>query len=1122
MAALHRPPPLPGDVVGVYQLGELLGVGGMATVYRATRVPGLVPSEEELDNTDSGEPEADVVALKVLHPGRASTEDVQRFRREFMTLCRLHHPGVVRVYRAGLHGDYPWIALECVEGPDLGTALQAWVGEGPALRFARAEAVLRGLCQALAYVHDQGLIHRDLKPSNVLLTPDGAPKLTDFGVVKAAGTFHTQLTSAGMLVGTVAFMAPEQIQSVPVDSRADLYALGALLYLMLTGRRPVEADSLAGYLNWHLRGVVTPPTEVDPRVPARLERIAMKLLSRDPAQRYASARQVLVALEGEGPGRPPAHGIEPALARLDARLAELRAGLGGVVVFSGALGAGKSTLMAEAVDRARGQGQDVASAGGLGDEPLQELLSQIPVRTSGEEGHAPEARLAARTVGRPWALFVDDFDQLGAADAAALTRLVRDRVAVQGEPLLLVAAIERAQGAAAELCSGASTGLSPEVHALGPLERDAVTAMVRDRGLGGTAAAALGARLADDLDGHPGAVLEQFAALEQAGWLVRGPDGALRASRSLDDLRLAPLPLPDRLRAIEARRLDRFLGATRTALDALSVIGVDTSVELLAEVAGLDAGALQAALTDLEGACLVRQWVEGVSEMVGFHPEEGPAARELAYGLVDAQARSALHRRAAAALQRRGRRRVEGLADEVALHLLRGGVVEEAYPMLLAVAQRRLKGQRVAEAEAALRQALDVRAAAEARQVEEERNRCRRLLHALEGELHERRGDLVGAERAWEAALLAAEAEGNQAASARARAGIGLVRASRGDAEGAAPGLQAAVDALPRGDLLWARAAQALAIARLHQGQLDAAALLWEELGQMGRDTGQAPVQADAELGRAMVLLAQGALGPGRAALEDAVFHLRAQAGDAGLPLGLVLLTELALADGRLAEAQDHAAAAARFAVDGPGGAWAIRALALQARIARGQGADLDAAGVAADCLALVRSRVVAQPPAVLAGVARALVDVGEAREALGLLGLAAPDAADPAPDRPQVQVLALRARALAASDPALALRLVEAALAGPLPLFPWVRVRVELDLADALERLGHPAAADLVVRAARRAEGLPLALQRLEAQVRAVRLGLGARWVEGAERSRAALAASLPDPAAFVARWTP
>ncbi|MBA2320259.1 MAG: serine/threonine protein kinase, partial [Deltaproteobacteria bacterium] len=268
--------PEPGDLLGPFRLLERIGAGGMATVYRAAHPSGAI------------------VAVKVLNPATVAQEDVRRFTREYQLLARIDHPNVVKTYEAGVRQGYPWLALEYVAGTDLATLIDQWAANPPADRFERAEHLLRGLCRALQYVHDLGFVHRDLKPQNVLVTAEGDAKLTDFGVVKA-GEGVTQLTMAGRLVGTVAFMAPEQITGEPLDRRTDLYALGAVLYMMLTFRRPIEAASVAGYLARHLTEVPRPPSDWEPSIPRRLERICQRLLVKDRSARYPSALAVLQA-----------------------------------------------------------------------------------------------------------------------------------------------------------------------------------------------------------------------------------------------------------------------------------------------------------------------------------------------------------------------------------------------------------------------------------------------------------------------------------------------------------------------------------------------------------------------------------------------------------------------------------------------------------------------------------------------------------------------------------------------------------------------------------------------------------------------------------------------------------
>ena len=696
-------PPLPGDRVGPYVLGAALGVGGMATVYRATHAQGHE------------------VALKILHPVLAAA---QNLRREFYALQGLDHPHVVRVLETGRQDIWPWLAMELVDGTDLDALIAQWQRSPPADRFVQVERILRELCEALAAVHAHGLIHRDLKPSNVLLTRDGSVKLTDFGVAHALA--HGDRPPE-RLVGTYAFMSPEQLLQRGLDPRSDLYALGAILALMLTGELPVSGDSAEAFVAGHLHQSPRPPSEIDPRVPPHLDRLALALLEKDPARRPATARQVLVALAHGAVEAPHAVlGREAELAGLLTRVRALQEGQGGLVVLRGPPGSGRSALLGELARRARSEGFDVALTSAATADPLGALAEQLPDR-GGLGGQASDAVawLTGRAGGRPWTLLLDDLDQVPLEALEDLTRLLRDQVAVAGDALLLVGAVGPSLSPALDaLCGGLSTGLAPLEIPLRPLDAGSCVALVQEEGVAGRVGVVLGRRLAQEGVCQPGAIVAQLRALERDGALVRSEDGALYPTGGLEALgegalpRLEPLPPPPWWTALGAEE--------RGVLEALAVLGGAASRE---EVAGL-APISEATLEALTRAGALARTPDGALSLA-----DPGALATLLLGLSPDQ-RAALHSRAAA---------LPGRAPAaVADHLLRAGRLVEALPRLVEVAADAVLAGRLQEAEREWRRIDGARFAAEARMSPPDRERSR----ARSGELAEALGALRAA-RPW-------------------------------------------------------------------------------------------------------------------------------------------------------------------------------------------------------------------------------------------------------------------------------------------------------------------------------------------------------------------------------------
>ncbi|WP_394848065.1 serine/threonine protein kinase [Pendulispora brunnea] len=270
-----------GMVLGdAYLIQRLIGEGGMARVYEARHVR---LRERRL-------------AVKILHPEFArDMEVVQRFQREAESSSAINHPNVIEVYDVSRGPDNrPYLVGEFLEGEELGEHLKK-VGR---LDVATAVAITRQICRALNAAHVRGIVHRDMKPENVfVIARDGQPhiKVLDFGISKV-GHRNTHLTRTGMIMGTPSFMAPEQARGEKVDSRADIYAVGALLYTLLTGRRPFDNDDPTATLSQVLTEEPIRPRQIDPAIPPALELVVQRAMQKDPRERYQSMVDLDVAL----------------------------------------------------------------------------------------------------------------------------------------------------------------------------------------------------------------------------------------------------------------------------------------------------------------------------------------------------------------------------------------------------------------------------------------------------------------------------------------------------------------------------------------------------------------------------------------------------------------------------------------------------------------------------------------------------------------------------------------------------------------------------------------------------------------------------------------------------------
>ncbi|MYS85929.1 protein kinase domain-containing protein [Embleya scabrispora] len=267
-------------LAGRYELVQLVGRGGMGEVWKGV--------DRELGRT---------VAVKVLPAELTRHEEFRRrFRREARTSAALSHHGVATLHDVGEDVDgadvVPFLVMEYIDGRTLTDALRT----GP-LPIARAVAMARDVADALVHSHGLGVIHRDIKPSNVMVTESGSVKVLDFGIAKALAETTTRLTATGLMVGTPAYLSPEQIDGDAVDARTDIYSLGCLLYELLTGQPPFTGDSPFAVMNQHLTKQPPPPSALRTDVPAHVDVLTLSALAKSPEQRYADAATFRSALE---------------------------------------------------------------------------------------------------------------------------------------------------------------------------------------------------------------------------------------------------------------------------------------------------------------------------------------------------------------------------------------------------------------------------------------------------------------------------------------------------------------------------------------------------------------------------------------------------------------------------------------------------------------------------------------------------------------------------------------------------------------------------------------------------------------------------------------------------------
>ena len=1069
--------PQPGERIGPYQVTRFVARGGMASVL-------------EVIDTRSSTP----CALKLLLPVQEAAQAKTRFRREFRALSRLQHPNVLRVHEWGLYGDRPWFTMELLDGSSLKAEVATWSELPPDTRFRRAQSILVQISRALAYIHDRGLVHRDVTPGNIMVSPEGSAKLMDFGVVKDHGA---DLTGVGELVGTVSYIAPEQIAGDSVDPRTDLYSLGAVLYLMLTGRRPFSARTLHGYLEKHLREAVRPPREVDPMVPTHLDAICVRLLSKAPSERYASATHLLHVLgdeadESEQESWPPLVGRTPITARLRETIEGVESGKPGhVVLLSGLAGQGKTRLgdYAEAYARrlgvttARGHCRPHDRPFGAFVGVYRDLIPDAPPAVlqaafAGEDDGLVRERYPVNAAFRelvvastPCVIIIDDLEQADPATVELLEYLVRNTLSLASDSVAFVLLQEAADGGHTSagqrvLAVGETTAAT-----VGPLEPAAVEELVLSVLPHTDSALGLARRLHMESGGSPAFITDMLRGLIDEGILIQN-DGRYQLALDASEITRSRLPMPASLRQALKERIaplsEDVLVVARTIALARHPLDLDALVACVPRSEDTVMDALDA----LEEADIVESRRTGESEEVSLSHQRFQDV--LLEPLYEDQLHD-MHRTMGEVLERQHRYEPGRIVEDLAYHFERGGVPPKAYNYLVMTAIRHLRQSLYEESLDFLERALVMEPVARPQTLLDDADSRLAEVYLARSQARYHIGQWSRAvDDARRAEQLAIEVRAPDLHS-RIAAELGLQLRNRGEAADSERALrvalyQARVAGKQRlrtmplyelGALLWMR------------GELEGAERRWRESLEIAQQTNDERALGFGYNGLGILAICKGESMEARRHLEQSagLFERLGMLGP--LAISRVNLVELYLSIGLLRKAlalADRTVSQARE-VNHPHGI--ALGLAYRAQVLIEMGRQTDARTNATEALRLVRSLGNADDEVVaLATTIRVELEVGNSEAALARFTELSPLLEEHDSEGIAPQVHAWQALALAQLDRADEAREV-LSRSDETRQWPNLRVRIHIARGRAWLALGaHAEAAEVLLSALEVAEG--------------------------------------------------